>query len=72
MSEIIKVTGNSYVVRRQILIVESPFIMEKDEIENLRNRITDQMKSGLIILPNGFKAVTCDADTVMINGGCNA
>ena len=72
MSEIINVTENSYIVRRQILVVESPFMMKKDEIENLRNRITDQMKSGLVILPQGYKAITCDTDTVMIKGGGNA
>ena len=72
MSEIINVTENSYVVRRQILVVEVPFIMKKDEIELLRNRITDQMKSGLVTLPQGIRAITCDTDTVMIKGGGNA
>lgn len=72
MSEIIKVTENSYVVRQQILVVESPFIMKQEQVENLRNRIIDQMKSGLVILPQGYKAITCDADTVMIKGGGNA
>jgi hypothetical protein len=72
MSEIIKVTESSYVVRRQILVVEVPFIMKKDEIELLRNRITDQMKSGLVILPPEVRAITCDTDTVMIKGDCNA
>ena len=72
MSEIINVTENSYVVRRQILVVEVPFIMKKDEIGLLRNRITDQMKSGLVVLPQGVRAITCDTDTVMIKGGGNA
>ena len=71
MSEIIKVTENSYVVRRQILVVEAPFGLNKDEIRLLRYRITDQMKSGLVILPQGVRAITCDTDTVMIKGGGN-
>lgn len=69
MSEIINVTESSYVVRRQILVVEVPFMMKKDEIELLRNRITDQMRSGLVVLPQGVRAITCDTDTVMIKGG---
>lgn len=71
MSEIINVTENRYVVRRQILVVESPFIMKPEQAQNLRNRIIDQMKSGLVILPQGYKAITCDTDTVMIKGGSN-
>lgn len=72
MSEIIKVNENSYIVRRQILVIDAPFIMKAEEIKYLRTRIIDEMKSGLVILPQGYKAITCDTDTVMIKGGGNA
>ena len=66
VNEIIQVNENSQVVRRQILVIDVPFIMKDEEIKHLRCRIFDQMKSGLVILPHGVRAITCDADTIMV------
>lgn len=54
--------------RRQILVVVVPFALKKDELKILRNRIIDQMKSGLVILSGGISAITCDTDMVNIKG----
>ena len=62
----IPATECSLVVRKQILVVESSYFMKQDAINNMRKSIADQMKDGLVILPNGFTAKTCDADMIMI------
>lgn len=64
MNETIKVLENHPVIRRQILIVETPFIMKHDDLDNIRKSIIEQMKRGLVVLPNGFTAKVCDADTI--------
>ena len=64
----INVSDIDCIGKKQILVVEAPFYIKKDELKLLRNRIIDQMKSGLVILSGGIRAITCDTDMVKIKG----
>ena len=66
MMEIIKVAEEVQVVRKQILVVEVETLMRTQEKEELRRSITEQMKTGLVILPCNIKAKTVDADCVLM------
>ena len=37
-----------------------------DEKQRLIDGIREQIKTGVVILPNGMRAITCDADDVLI------
>ena len=66
MSDIIKVFETEKIVRRQILVVECGAFLTTDQREYLRDELLKQMQSGLVFLPNGCKAITCDADAAMV------
>lgn len=66
MSDIIKVSEKTEIVRRQILVVDCGGSLSPEERNYLRNGILRQMQSGLVLLPNGCKAITCDADAAMV------
>lgn len=60
------VEENTDIIRRQILVVQIAHFVKWDEKNAIREDILQQMKSGLVILPCGYSAIVCDADTVMI------
>ena len=68
MSDIIKVSERAEIVRRQILVVDCGGSLSPEERNYLRNGILRQMQSGLVLLPNGCKAITCDADAEIVVG----
>lgn len=68
MSDIIKVSERTEIVRRQILVVDCGVSLTPEERNYLRNGILRQMQSGLVLLPNGCKAITCDADAEIVVG----
>ena len=53
------------IVRRQILVVECG-LLNADQRKYLRAEILKQMQSGLVLLPNGCKAITCDTDSAIV------
>lgn len=68
MSDIIKVSERTEIVRRQILVVECGAFLPADQRKYLRDEILKQMQSGLVLLPNGCKAITCDEDAEIVVG----
>lgn len=62
----IKVFEREKIVRKQILVIDCGGSLSPEERQLLRQGMLKQMQSGLIILPNGCKAITCDADAVMV------
>ena len=69
MSDIIKVSERTEIVRRQILVVDCGAFLKADKRKYLRDEILKQMQSGLVLLPDGCKAITCDADAEIVVGG---
>ena len=67
MSDIIKVSERIEIARRQILVVECG-LLNVDQRKYLRDEILKQMQSGLVLLPNGCKAITCDEDATIVVG----
>lgn len=68
MSDIIKVSERIKTVRRQILVVECGAFLKADQRKYLRDEILKQMQSGLVLLPDACKAITCDADAEIVVG----
>ena len=68
MSDIIKVFERTEIVRRQILVVDCGDSLTPEERNYLRQGILKQMQSGLVLLPNGCKAITCDEDATIVVG----
>lgn len=64
MSDLI-ITEKHEIARRQILVVECDAILSAEQRKYLRNEIQKQMQSGLVILPNKCRAITCDADALI-------
>lgn len=66
MSGIIKVSEGAKIVRRQILVVECGAFLKADQRKHLRDEIVKQMQSGLVLLPECCKAITCDEDATIV------
>ena len=71
MSDIIEIVKDSgaVAVRRQILVVETKPFMKQQERDVLRETIMEQMKDGVVVLPNYCEALVCDADTLFVRRG---
>lgn len=54
------------IVRRQILVIDCGISLSIEERNYLRQGILKQMQSGLVLLPGGCHAFTCDADAAMV------
>lgn len=68
MNDLIKVLDKTTtkVVRKQFLIIQHDILINADEKQRLIDDIREQIKTGVVILPNGTRAITCDADEVLI------
>ena len=68
MNDLIKVLDKTTtkVVRKQLLIIQHDILIKADEKQRLIDDIREQIKTGVVILPNGMRAITCDADEVLI------
>ena len=68
MNDLIKVLDKTTtkVVRKQLLILQIDPFMKADEKQRLIDDIHEQIKTGVVILPSGMRAMTCDADEVLI------
>ena len=68
MNDLIKVFDKTTtkVVRKQLLIIQHDILIKADEKHRLIDDIREQIKTGVVILPNGMRAITCDADEVLI------
>ena len=69
MNDLIKVFDKTTtkVVRKQLLVLQyDDLFMKADEKQRLIDDIHEQIKTGVVILPGGMRAITCDADEVLI------
>lgn len=68
MNDLIKVLDKTTtkVVRKQFLIIQHDILINADEKQRLIDDIREQIKTGVVILPNGTRAITCDVDEVLI------
>jgi hypothetical protein len=48
--------------RKDILIIQTPFLMTKENIEKTYNQFIKQMESGLLMLPPGYTVIQCPKD----------
>lgn len=56
------------VARKQILIIKCTHFIHRDEEEAVREKIIEQMKDGVAMVPIGYEALTVDADQMVL---CN-
>ena len=68
MNDLIKVLDKTTtkVVRKQLLIIQHDNLINADEKQRIIDDIREQIKTGVVIIPNGMRAITCDADEVLI------
>ena len=66
MNDIIKVLDKTttQVVRKQLLILQHDHLLKAAEKQRIIDDIHEQIKTGVVILPSGMRAMTCDADEV--------
>lgn len=57
------------VARKQILIIKCTHFTHRNEEEAVREKIIEQMKDGVAMVPMGYEALTVDADQMVL---CNA
>lgn len=71
MTDIIEVAKDcgAVAVRRQILVVKTNPFMKPQERDVIRETIMEQMKDGVVVLPNYCEALVCDADTLVVMRG---
>lgn len=48
--------------RKDVLIIQAPFLMTKENIEKTYNQFIKQMESGLLMLPSGYTVIQCPKD----------
>ena len=48
--------------KNDILVIQSPFLMKKEDMKRTYDTLIKQMKSGLVMLPAGFIASICPKD----------
>lgn len=54
------------VLRKQKIIVESEIYLSPGEMDDIRNEIREQLKTGIVILPPHLKVKTVDCDQLII------
>jgi hypothetical protein len=53
-------------LRRQIIIIKANQYAKGDELMRLRDKVLEQMKDGVIILPNTVTVMVADADALVV------
>lgn len=48
--------------RKDVLIIQAPFLMTKENMEKTYNQFVKQMESGLLMLPSGYTVIQCPKD----------
>ena len=54
------------VVRRQILVIHCDRLVTYEERQKIMDRVTEEMKDGLVFLPYYITATTVDMDSVAV------
>lgn len=52
--------------RRQVLVLETNRVLSPEDGDAFRQEVLKQLESGLVILPPWVKAITIDADAVVV------
>ena len=63
--------GTPTVLRKQIIILETKVIMRQEQMEALKRNVLEQMKDGVVMLPNYVEAKVADADTIALPINCD-
>lgn len=62
-------TERSDTLRKQIIIIKANQYAKGEELMRLRNKVLEQMKDGVIILPNTVTVMVADADALVVKMG---
>ena len=54
------------VVRRQVLVIHCDLFITNEEKQKIMDRVREEMKDGLVVLPNYLTATTVDMDSVAV------
>lgn len=54
------------VLRKQIIIIRANGFAKGDELMRLREHVIEQMKGGVVVLPNTVTATVADADALVL------
>lgn len=60
---------SSDTLRKQIIIIKANQYAKGDELMRLRDKVLEQMKDGVIILPNTVTVMVADADALVVKMG---
>lgn len=65
----IAASGRCDTLRKQIIIIKANQYAEGDKLMRLRDKVLEQMKDGVIILPNTVTVMVADADALVVKMG---
>ncbi len=54
------------VVRRQVLVIHCDLFITNEEKQKIMDKVREEMKDGLVVLPNYLTATTVDMDSVAV------
>lgn len=63
---IIRQKDKAGIQRRQVLVLETNRVLSPEDGDAFRQEVLKQLESGLVILPPWVKAITIDADAVVV------
>lgn len=66
MVDIIQTAETHDVLRKQIIIIRANVFMKDEERMRLREDVIEQMKGGVVVLPNIVTATVADADALVV------
>lgn len=53
------------IARRQVLVIQCDGFVTVEELQKIRERVMEEMKDGVVILPHYLKAITADMDNIV-------
>jgi hypothetical protein len=51
--------------RRQVLVIQCEGFVTVEELQKIREKVMEEMKDGVVVLPHYLKAITSDMDNIV-------